>query len=1158
MSVRMLIGRAGSGKTTFCLDEIQKQMLINPDGDPIIYIVPDQMTFLSEYKLISNPQLGGMIRTQVFSLSRLAWRVLQETGGISRYHLSSVGISMLIRKIIEDKKAELKLFHKAAEKNGFVAQMELMLTEFKRYCVKPEELYDKRNELESENGNRALQDKLHDLELIYKSFEEALFDKYIDSEDYFRLLAEKISQSKYLQAANVYIDGFYSFTPQEYMVIAQLMKHCQNVTITNTLDQPFYDHPPDELHLFRMTGENYQSLYEMAKVVGVEIKEIHFHEQKKWKQESLRHLEAFLNSRPVHSFEGESGVYIAEAVNRRAEIEGIARRIKRHAQSGQYRFRDMAILLRNSHDYRDLIETIFYDYEIPYFIDQKRTMLNHPLIELIRSSLEVINSYWCYEPVFRAVKTELLFPLEVNLIQMREHMDRLENYVLAYGIQGEKWTNKERWKYRKIRGLELVNNVQTDAEKKMEQELNELRFMLTTPILRLSRRFKKAENGRDLCEALFLYLEELDIPAKLESLKQKSETIGNLIKAREHDQAWNAVIELLDQFVEVLGEETISPKQFSSILEAGMESLKFSLVPPGMDQVLIADMEKSRFSDIRIAFVIGLTEGVLPAKFQEDGLLADEDRDSLLENGIRIASSSRKLLLDEEFIAYTAFTSPSELLYVSYPLANDEGKALMPSLYIKRLREIIPSYHPLFYMTDPTDLSEEDQLEYCINANTTLSYLTTQLQLKKRHYPIYEFWWDIYNYYINNSQLSVNTRKILSSLTYENRVKQLSEIVSKEIYGDVIQASVSRMELFQACPFSHFAGAGLKLRERQIFRLDAPDIGELFHAALKYVVETVIKNQLSWESITKAEMEELARQAVDTLGPRLQNEILFSSNRHFYIKRKLEQIISRASMVLREHAKASGFAPVGLELSFGPKGELPPLSFPLKNGAKMELIGRIDRVDIADEKEGTFLRVIDYKSSARDLNLNEVYYGLALQMLTYLDIVITHSKELIGKEADPAGVLYFHVQNPIIQATKMLSLDEIEEEILKKFKMNGLILGDPNVIKLMDQTLESGNSRIIAAGINKNGSLAKSSKVADKEGFNDLRKYVRKLYVQTGNEISEGRVDLAPYKLKDKTPCTFCSFKPVCQFDESLESNSYRVLPTKSKEDIMNLVREEA
>ena len=399
--------------------------------------------------------------------------------------------------------------------------------------------------------------------------------------------------------------------------------------------------------------------------------------------------------------------------------------------------------------------------------------------------------------------------------------------------------------------------------------------------------------------------------------------------------------------------------------------------------------------------------------------------------------------------------------------------------------------------------------------------------------------------------------KVLSSLNYENRTLQLGEDVSKELYGDHIQASVSRMELFHSCPFSHFAQHGLRLRERQVYRLEAPDIGDLFHAALKFIAETVMTQKLSWTDMTREQCEILAKEAVEMLAPKLQNEILLSSNRHHYIKRKLEQIISRASYVISEHAKSSGFSPVGLELGFGPKGELPSLAFPLKNGAKMELVGRIDRVDKAQDANGTFLRVIDYKSSSKDLNVSEVYYGIALQMLTYLDIIIAHSSSLIGTKADPAGVLYFHVHNPIVSTSKMLTLEDIEQELYKKFKMNGLLLGEENVIKLMDKTIETGDSSIISAGFKKDGTLSKRSKVASKQEFDYLRRYVRKMYRNTGNKITEGNVEIAPYKMKEKTPCTFCAYKSVCQFDESLETNDYRLFTPKPKEDMIEIIKKE-
>lgn len=1153
MSVRLVLGRSGSGKTELIIGEIKDRLIADPQGDPVIYLVPEQMSFLSEYRLSTDPDLGGMIRAQVYSFPRLAWRVLQETGGYTRQHLDSVGTSMMIRKIIEDKKEDLKIFQKAADKNGFIQQMEQMLIEFKRYAIKPEELSERA--ASSSEGDKVLGHKLHDLEIVYRQFEDELFGKYIDSEDYFRLLAEKVPASDYLKNAEVYIDGFYSFTPLELMIIDQLIGTCKRVTIALPVDKSFREDQPDELHLFRMTGETCQNLHEMIKSKGYELEEeIVLTEQKRWHDESLQHLEREFDSRPAVKYTGQAAIHIAQAANRRAEMEGVARKIRALAREKGYRYRDIAVLMRGT-EYREVLETIFDDYELPYFIDQKRNMLNHPLIELVRSSLETVLGNWRYEPIFRAVKTDLLFPAEANINKMREQMDVMENYVLAFGIQGEKWTKKERWKYRRIRGLEFDGAVQTDAEKQIEQELNNLRLMITTPLLRMARRLKRADSGRKLAEAVYLFMEELDIPAKLDSWRLEAEQAGRLVEAREHEQAWNAVIDLLDQFVEMLGDSKVALKQFVSILDAGFEALKFSLIPPAIDQVLIADIEKTRLADVKVAFVIGVNEGVLPAKMSEEGIFGDDDRELLKSKGIKLAPGSRTKLLDENFIAYKAFATPSELLFVSFPIANEEGKALMPSSFIKRITDLFPEHQSHFYLPDPSELPEEEQLEYAAGENVALSYLTSQLQLKKRNYPVFDFWWDVYDYYIKDHRWADTARKVLSSLFYENRTKQLSESVSKELYGEQIEASVSRMELFNSCPFSHYVQHGLRLRDRQIFRLEAPDIGDLFHAALKEIAETVMEQNLSWASLTRAQAEELARDAVQKLAPRLQNEILLSSNRHHYIRQKLQNIISRASLVLSEHAKASGFSPVGLELGFGRQGKLPPLAFSLKNGTRMELMGRIDRVDKAEDDHGVYLRVVDYKSSVKDVNLTEVYYGVALQMLTYLDIIITHSPLLVGKPADPAGVLYFHVHNPIVNASKMLTLDEIEEEILKRFKMNGLLLNDENVIRLMDKSIDTGSSQIISAGFKKDGSLMKSSKVASKEDFDHLRQFVRHKYVETGNRIVSGIVDVSPYKLKDRAPCTFCSFKPVCQFDQAVESNDFRKLPVIKKEDLLEALR---
>lgn len=1159
MTIQFILGRSGSGKTETILNEIRDRLFDEPIGRPIIYLVPDQMTFGAEYELIRTPNLGGMIRAQTFSFSRLAWRVLQETGGMTRQHLSSTGIQMLLRKLVEQYKQEFKVFSKASDKNGFIEQLETMLTEFKRYCLSPEELEQYLAGAQTELDQKSLTDKLHDMAILYKQMEIQLSQQYVDSEDYLRLLAEKVQDSKFLQSADVYIDGFHSFTPQEYEVVGSLIKHAKNVKIALTADKPYEDFLPHELHLFQMTGKTYHKILELAKEAGKQVdKPLLLKEQHRfYKSPSLQHLETYYDIRPTQVFEDRTSITIYQAANRRSEIEGIARNIQSLMRQGEYRYRDIALLVRNSNEYRDVIEQVFRDYEVPFFIDQKRSMLNHPLVELIRSTLEVINGHWRYEAVFRAVKTEMLFPLTDQLESLREDMDLLENYVLSYGIQGSKWTKDERWRYRRFYSLD-DEFVVTDEEKQMEDKLNQLRELIVQPVQSLHKRLKRSKTGRSLAEALYLYLEELQIPQKLETLRLKAEENGRLLEAREHDQVWQAVVNLLDEFVEMMEEEQVSLKLFSEMLETGLESMKFSLVPPAIDQVLIADLEKSRFFHVKCSFIVGANDGVIPARPKEEGILTEDDREFLHYQGVELAPTARQQLLDENFVIYMGLASPSERLFLSYPMADEEGKALLPSVIIKRMQEMFPQIEQKRLINEPEQLTTEEQLSFIINQNVTLSYVTSQLQSWKRGYSIHPLWWDAYNYFLN-SETKQMTKRVLSSLSYENKSKQLKPGISRELYGEHIQGSVSRMEKFNSCPFSHFASHGLKLRERQFFKLEAPDIGQMFHSALKLISDRLQQLKLDWKELSKDQCERLSNDAVERLAPRLQKEILLSSNRYHYIKRKLQKILARASAILSEHAKASGFAPVGLELGFGQGGELPPIRFTLPNGCTMEVAGRIDRVDKATGSNGVLLRIVDYKSSEKNVQLSEVYYGLALQMLTYLDVVISNSHSWLGVKATPAGVLYFHVHDPMIQASTLLPEEKLDDEIFKKFKMKGLLLGDEEAVKLMDNTLTEGNtSNIIAAGLKKDGGFRSTSAIASEDEFELLRNHVRSTFKKIGTNITDGVTDISPYKLKDKMPCTYCEYRSFCQFDESLEENNFRILKSEKNDEVLRKLREEA
>ncbi|MGD7052703.1 helicase-exonuclease AddAB subunit AddB [Sutcliffiella horikoshii] len=1162
MSIRFLIGRTGSGKTTWCNEQILHMLREDPQGPPVVYLVPEQMTFQSEYRIVQSPDVKGMIRAQVFSFTRLAWRILQEVGGISRFHIDQTGIHMLLRKVIEEHKSKFHVFGKSAEQFGFIEQMESMITEFKRYCVTPELLQDEivriGEDASISEHEKMLAKKLTDILVVYRQLEATLEGKYLDGEDYLQLLAEKIPNSSYIQKADIFIDGFHSFTPQELEVLKELMKHANSVTIALTADKPYDEEAPYDLHLFRETGTTYQRLKDIALEEGCELEEpVLLKDTPRFQHaDSLRHMEQYFDVRPTVVYPEKSDVSILQAVNRRAEVEGIAREIVSLVRDKDNRYKDIAVIVRNAESYIDLVNTVFKDYDIPFFVDQKRTMLHHPLVELLRSSLEVISRNWRYESVFRCVKTDFFYSLDQDINEMREKTDKLENYCLSYGIQGHRWTATEPWKYRRFFSVDTEGPyVQTDEEIAYEKEINELRTMIVEPLHMLEKRWKKAKTIDGYCKALYEYMEDLKIPQKLEARMKKAEEEGNLSSAKENEQVWKAIIQMLDQMVELIGEHPISLSMFMKMVESGLESLRFSLVPPAIDQVIVANFDLSRLTDIKHSFVIGVNDGVIPAKIKDEGFISEEERELLSNYGMELAPTSLERLLDEHFLVYTSFLSPSHHLYISYALADEEGKTLLPSSYIKRIKEMFPSLEEKLLLNEPAELTSEDQLRYIHTPSTTLSNLAVQLQAWIKKYPVEPIWWDVYNTLLESEEWQDKTEQVLRSLFYKNEAKKLKQKVSRELYGNFMEASVSRMEKFSACAFSHFASHGLKLKERKIYRLEAPDIGQLFHAALKHISDKLRQSGNDWKNLTKQECEVLAKEAVHILAPKLQGEILLSSNRFHYIKRKLETIITRASQILSDHSKASKFTPVGLELGFGKQEELPPIHINLPNGVTMELVGRIDRVDKAEGSSGLLLRIIDYKSSNKALDLTEVYYGLALQMLTYLDIVISHSKGWLGSEATPAGVLYFHVHNPMIKTNGMKPEDIIEEEIFKSFKMKGLLLGEEESVKLMDQTLESGHSKIVSAALKKNGGFQANSSIASEEEFTQLRTYVRKTFEEIGMKISEGETSIAPYKLKNQTPCTFCSYKSFCQFDTSLDENEYRVLPTIPKNEVISSMK---
>jgi len=1162
MGLRFLLGRSGTNKSDWILQEIRKTLHKEKHGKPIFYIVPDQMTFQQEYKLFQGPEMTGSIRAQVVSFSRLAWRILQETGGSTRQFISSVGIQMMLKKIIEEKRDGWQIFEKAVEKIGFLPQLEQLMTEFKRHDITPEVL-----QLQQERINTfthqtpkemSLVSKLSDLTYIYEHLIAALADRYIDAEDRLDLLIQQIEKSEEIKGAEIYLDGFHRLTPKELRVVEALMKHCKQITVALTMDEPATG-VVSELDLFYQPKDTYQKLTQMARENNFPIVEpvyLHVSEEDKIEHPHFVHMERYFDTRPSPAYQEKGPIDLAEAVHPRAEVEGAAQKILSLVRDKGYRFDDIVLFIREPETYHDLIRTLFRDYGIPVFIDEKRTMLNHPLIECIRSGLEMVYSHWRYDALFRVLKTGFIPATDEEHPLTLEAINELENYVLEYGIRTkDRWFEEDDWIYQRHFGFD--DQAQTDEELMMQKKINAYRRQVVNVLQSFDEAIWSAETIREYCEAIYALLEEIEATKRLESIRNTFDEEGDNEQAREQEQVWDGIIQLFDELVEIAGDEEMSLDVFRATLDAGFETLEFAHVPPSIDHVIVGSIDRSRISGKKCAFLLGVNEGFWPLKPPADGLMNEQEREIMALHGIELAESSRRQLLDDWFYMYLAFTAVKEYMWVSYPLSDEEGDAKMPSQLIQRIQELFPENKMPILLQDPDENIDPDR--FITTPEKTRSALTAKLSRSERGYPIEPIWHYVLNWYIENESKTSPIRRILQSVYYKNEPKKLSEQVVQKMYpkNKPIQTSVSRLEMFYGCSYRHFAQYSLNLEERKMYTLEAPDIGQLFHEALKVITEWVREEKSSFDQVTKEDAQDYARRSIEQLSPYLNHKILQSSNRYRYIQRKLREIIARATFILSEQARASEFSPVGVEVGFGlPGSELRPKEVQLPNGYSILLRGRIDRIDQAKINEELYLRIIDYKSSETHLNLLEVYYGLALQMLTYLDVVLAQSEEWLQAKATPAGVLYFHVHNQMVREDQLLSEEKIEEEIFKHHSMKGLLINNEQVVRKMDTTLDYGYSQIVPAAIGKSGNFYRNARVASPEVFNILREYMDELIKQAGILMTTGDVRLNPYEHRGRSACTFCPFDSVCQFDPTLENHNFRRLVDMKDDEILRKLQE--
>lgn len=1144
MSLRFIYGRAGSGKTKFCLDDI-KLNLRGKDIHPLILLVPEQYTFQTEKSLIETREKDVNLRTEVLSFKRLAYRVFSEVGGLSRQHMGEAGRAMLIYKIIEETKSNLKAFVKSARQQGFIGTISDIIVEFKRYDVPPELLIEA---VERVDENKGLREKLEDIGLIYSEFNKKLHERYIDSEDDLTILYEKLDMSKQFNEAEIYLDGFTSFTPQQYKVIEKLLKKCRRVNITLCTDSSSKDSGYDNTEVFATTKATEERIIGIAMDNNVSLDEpvnLNGDKIKRFKDSpEIAHLERHLFSFPYKEFKGKTeNISIFKSVNIYSEIEETARNIVEYVRDKELRFSDIVVAGRDLNLYEKIIGAVFTEHDIPYFLNMKRDIKSNPLVVLILSALDMYTKRWSYESVFRYLKTGLL---NIDM----DDINIIENYILANGIRGKKWAD-ERWDYRISTGS--INEDISQEELDKISRINEIKDEITKPLLEFHSQIGGKITVKEVAEGLYSFLTEINAPQKMEDVILNFRNNREFDIANEYSQVWDIVIDVLDQIVDVMGDEEVEVNEFVKILTIGFEQYEIGVIPPAIDQVLITSVDRMKSHNAKQLFIIGVNDGVFPRMIKDEGILSDIDREDLMEIGIELSKDTRARAFEEQYLIYTALTSTCRSLKLSYPIADHEGRTMRPSMIISRVKKLFPdiSEHSNIIKKE----TEKEQINMISTPAATFNLMITELKEDSTE-DIYSIWEDVYRWYKKRDTWKDRVDSVMKGLTYTNQVAAITSERAKHIYGENMYFSVSRLESYAKCPFAYFIQYGIKVRERKIFEFSAPDMGTFMHNVLNEFSRYMIEGKIAWDDVEKEWCEEKISLIVDEMINRIPNFILNSSPRYKYMSKKIKDILTTAIWIIAESIKNSSFKPTGFEVDFGRGGEYPPIKICLENGKEINLMGRIDRLDTLDKGDNAYVRVIDYKSGNKEFSLSDIYYGLELQLLTYLDAIVEGAKRKSGR-LYPAAMLYFRLDDPMIRSARDMSNEDIENEIRKKLKMQGLVLKDDEILKEMDYDIKNdGESKTIPVKF-KDGTIKDDRSTATLHQFDILREHIKDKIASLCEEMYRGKIEIRPFKKKDKTPCDYCKYSSICQFDSGIKDNKYKIIGEKKPQEVWQLLEME-
>lgn len=1127
MSLQLVYGGAGSGKSTYVFEKIIAQSLAQ-ENKQFLVLVPEQFTMQTQMDLVRMHPKGGILNIDVCSFMRLAHKIGEEVGQSQVPILDDTGKSLILRRLAAEYEESLPLLGSRLKKIGYIHEVKSAISEFMQYGIGPKEL----EELVAFSKNKGnLSQKLQELLVLYQAFMTYTKEKYITTEEIMDRLYAQLDRSKSIRDSVIVLDGFTGFTPIQNRVIEKLLSLAKKVYITVTLDsKQIISQMLGEQNLFALSQKTIYSLTALAEKAGVAIDRPIVLDQvqgEKSNRPDLLHLEKGLFRYPYTAFSKKPDhIHLYGAKTVEEEVHQAVVTIRSLLREG-YEYRDIAVICGDLGSYGSLLEEEFAKYNIPGFFDQTKNITLNPFVEYIRSAWNILLEHFSYPAVFQYLRSGMAD-------FSSEEVDRLENYCIAFGIKGKKWQ-------------QLFVRVPSEGEEGIAELafLNGLRERLLEQIAPLQGKFG---NAAAMVEGLYGFLEKNRCSEKLQAYEQYFQSTGEPEKEKEYSQIYTYVLQLLEQLHSLLGTEKMNRKEFLEVLDAGFGEIQVGVIPQRVDTIVVGDVERTRLKPIKALLLLGMNDGNIPKNTGKGGILSDIDREFLATSGQELAPTPRQEMFIQRFYFYLHVTKPSEHLYLSYSAMGRDGKGLKLSYFVEVLKHLFPGLE--------TEEAKDDwkQLESWQDGRKLVAKQLRDYKVGTLEQTGKEALFTMMQALEDYGQKDA-LENLLDKVFYAYTASPLSKEAVQLLYGSIIRTSISRLGKMAWCAYSHYLEYGLGLEERKEYGFEAVDMGILFHSCLDLFGEALAENHYTWLNFPPEEGKRILETILEKYALDYGNTVLFSSGRNEYVLSLMRKILNRTIETLQYQLKKGRFMPKEYEVSFSLLEDLDSITISLNAEEKMRLRGRIDRIDTWEEDNKLYVKVVDYKSGNTQFKLLNFYYGLDLQLVMYLNAAVElEQKKAPGKEVIPAAILYYHLDDPMIESDSQLTEQEIQEKIYKNLSMTGVINSNDTVLKGLDQSRDS-KSDVVPVSYNKDGSVRKSSAVMEQSKMQDLMGFAIKRAKQIGTRILEGDIAVTPREMSGTLACQNCNYRKICGFDETVEGYQRQSLEKLEEDEIFEKIQ---